>query len=78
MQQHVSDCAVHNEPAMPAGECDCTEENDGSFRYQLRGLLNSHCRENMSGTPDYILADFLHSCLAAFDIATNKRDKHLE
>lgn len=21
--QHASDCAVHNEPAMPAGECDC-------------------------------------------------------
>lgn len=21
---HNSDCAVHNEPAMPAGECDCT------------------------------------------------------
>ena len=21
--QHRSDCAVNNEPAMPAGECDC-------------------------------------------------------
>jgi len=21
--QHASDCAVHNEPAMPAGPCDC-------------------------------------------------------
>lgn len=21
---HDSDCAVHNEPAFPAGECDCT------------------------------------------------------
>ena len=21
--QHKSDCAVHNEPAMPNGECDC-------------------------------------------------------
>lgn len=20
---HLSDCAVHNEPAMPNGECDC-------------------------------------------------------
>lgn len=20
---HASDCAVHNEPAMPIGECDC-------------------------------------------------------
>ena len=21
--RHASDCAVHNEPAYPAGECDC-------------------------------------------------------
>ena len=21
--QHASDCAVHNEPAYPAGQCDC-------------------------------------------------------
>lgn len=21
--RHTSDCAVHNEPAMPAGPCDC-------------------------------------------------------
>lgn len=23
VQQHKSDCAVYNEPAYPAGECDC-------------------------------------------------------
>lgn len=23
MVQHWSDCAVHNEPALPAGPCDC-------------------------------------------------------
>lgn len=23
MTQHWSDCALHNEPAMPAGPCDC-------------------------------------------------------
>ncbi|MEG9528384.1 MAG: hypothetical protein MIL41_21885 [Hyphomicrobiales bacterium] len=26
---HWSDCAVHNEPAYPAGPCDC-----GGFRYR--------------------------------------------
>ena len=25
MTDHKSDCAVHNEPAMPAGPCDCGE-----------------------------------------------------
>lgn len=24
--QHRSDCALHNEPAMPAGVCDCGAE----------------------------------------------------
>lgn len=24
MQQHDSDCAVHNEPAYPKGACDCS------------------------------------------------------
>ena len=23
MRIHKSDCAVHNEPALPKGECDC-------------------------------------------------------
>jgi hypothetical protein len=23
-KQHLSDCATHNEPAMPAGPCDCS------------------------------------------------------
>ncbi|USN16775.1 hypothetical protein STRZYGA_00540 [Brevundimonas phage vB_BpoS-Strzyga] len=28
--QHDSDCAQHNEPAMPAGDCDCSaKEHDG-------------------------------------------------
>lgn len=30
ISQHKSDCAVHNEPAMPAGECDCQEEVEKS------------------------------------------------
>lgn len=26
--EHWSDCAVHNEPALPAGPCDCGAEDD--------------------------------------------------
>lgn len=26
--QHKSDCAVHNEPALPKGECDCQDRNE--------------------------------------------------
>lgn len=28
-QGHASDCAVHNEPAMPAGPCDCGFDRGG-------------------------------------------------
>lgn len=31
--------------------------------------------ENGSNTPDFMLADFLDSCLEAFDLATMRRDK---
>ena len=26
MEKHLSDCAIHNEPAMPNSECDCLED----------------------------------------------------
>lgn len=29
--QHASDCAVHNEPAFPAGPCDCAALSKGSI-----------------------------------------------
>ena len=27
-RMHKSDCAVHNEPALPKGQCDCEDNND--------------------------------------------------
>jgi len=43
------------------------------FRLALEALINSHSMENGSDTPDWILADYLVSCLAAFDEATEAR-----
>lgn len=40
---------------------------------ELSVLLNKHSRENDSDTPDFILAEFLMSCLAAFDAAVSRR-----
>ena len=48
---------------------------EGSFRSQLRGLININSVENGSNTPDFILAIYLEGCLKAFDRATNHRDK---
>src|SRR5690242_8408194 len=37
--EHASDCAVHNEPAEPAGECDCRASMTPA---QLRALPGAH------------------------------------
>jgi hypothetical protein len=43
---HWSDCAVHNEPALPAGECDCGVEierlrqENNQLRDELRKALH--------------------------------------
>lgn len=41
---------------------------------KLRDLLNMHSRENCSNTPDFVLAEFMISCLDAFELAVNRRD----
>jgi hypothetical protein len=42
---------------------------------RIRHALNCVCAENESNTPDFILADYLVSCLAAFDRAVNQRER---
>lgn len=45
-----------------------------SLDSSLRTLLNRFSAENGSNTPDFILANYLMACLAAFDAATNDRE----
>jgi hypothetical protein len=45
------------------------------FRNELRQLMNYYCKENGSNTPDFILVEYLESCLSAFDRATQGRDR---
>ena len=53
-----------------------------SIKSEIEGILNKHCAENASNTPDFILAEYLIFCLGAFNKATVSRDKwynvHLE
>jgi hypothetical protein len=44
------------------------------FKDELRSLINQHSLENGSDTPDYILAEYLSNCLAAFEVATVERE----
>lgn len=43
------------------------------LKLELRGILNKYNAENRSNTPDFVLAEFLLSCLDAFDKAVNAR-----
>ena len=46
-----------------------------AFRDDLEHLINRHSIENGSDTPDFMLADYLVNCLAAFETAIERREK---
>lgn len=46
-----------------------------TLRQKLEQAINSVSAENGSNTPDFILADYMMACLAAFDCATVRRDE---
>lgn len=48
-------------------------EPDQGFKKELESLINRHSMENGSGTPDFILANYLCDCLRAFDAAVGAR-----
>jgi hypothetical protein len=44
-----------------------------SLYQEVREAVNKHSAEDGSGTPDFIIAQYLLACLNAFDTATNQR-----
>ena len=44
------------------------------FREELQRLVNSHSLENISNTPDWIIAGYLAKCLKALDEAIQQRE----
>lgn len=51
--------------------------NQPEFRTELEKLINRSSMESGSNTPDFILAEYLVGCLAAYDHATKTRDAWL-
>jgi hypothetical protein len=45
------------------------------LRTDIESAINRYSAENGSDTPDFILAEYLMACLAAFDAASNARRK---
>ena len=46
-----------------------------SFEKELEGLINRYSKENVSSTPDFVLAEYLSACLAAFETGVRRRDQ---
>ena len=46
------------------------------FRKALEHAINCHSMDNESNTPDFVLAQYLADCLAAFDKAVQRREAY--
>jgi hypothetical protein len=46
-----------------------------TFERELESLINRHCKENESNTPDFLLAEYIQGCLKVYTETINKRDK---
>lgn len=76
--------AAETELGVATAELDKLRERDeeleakpnarDGFVGELTSVLNRHSRENGSGTPDFILAEFLSGCLTEFNGAVNRRE----
>jgi hypothetical protein len=44
------------------------------FEESLREVINRYSKENASNTPDFILAQYLNSCLDAFNQTVQQRE----
>ena len=46
-----------------------------NLEVEMCELINEQCGENVSNTPDFILAEFMQNALNAFNKATNQREE---
>jgi hypothetical protein len=46
------------------------------FKKELKELIKKHSLENESDTPDYVLAEYILSCLYAYENAIKARDRY--
>lgn len=50
-------------------------KKEQDFKDDLAAVINKHSRENLSDTPDFILADYLYWCLANFQNTLRQRSE---
>lgn len=61
--------------ADPDFEATKKASKESEFQKELEKLINRHSMENGCDCPDFILADYLMSCLRAFNFSTKAREK---
>lgn len=50
-------------------------EDNSSLLEEIEELINTHSRDQVSNTPDFILAEYLMECLKTFEMITQKRER---
>jgi len=45
------------------------------FEQKLVSIINGHCIENESDTPDHLLAEYIRGCLDIYNKTVKKRDE---
>ena len=70
---------IHGHDVFTAGCVSCVlphkgVEQDETLEWHLASALNRFSAENPSNTPDFILAQFLLRCLAAWNIGVQQRE----
>ena len=50
------------------------EDTKLTFEKELESLINKYSLENLSDTPDFILAEYIQNSLIAFNKAVNHRE----
>lgn len=70
-QREYEEGSVDSHTDLPCAACD----KNRNFKEDLTRLINKYSLENTSNTPDYIIANYLVSCLEAFNIGVNQRGK---
>jgi hypothetical protein len=62
--------------------CEKGMKNDDSvlnkkdFHHELEKLINCHSKENISNTPDWVIASYLVRCLDVFDDCIKLRERY--
>jgi len=71
---HLTEMPLAEVPAYLA-EIQRITPRDETLEKKIASALNAHSAENGSNTPDFILAEYLLGCLAAWDKGVKAREK---